>query len=161
MHFELTPSRVISFMIVALAFALLSPTLDSFSDVKNVSGYGAGISVDNTSVLNGFAIPDDTYTNGFRFRMRVTIDSPSENLLGVKFDDWSRDGGGGTIPVASNMLVNLSATTAGALSAGNAYGSNLSVVGDADNIAPGVQKDVYIWLKVPGSTVGGSYSTNY
>lgn len=154
-------AHIASIALVASAFALLSPTTGSLSGIANVFGYGAGLSVDSTTVLNGFAIADDTYTNGFKFRMRVTVDSALENRLQLKFNDWSKIGGGGTIPTASNMLVNLANTTAGAASAATTYGSSLSVGTDADSGSLWVQQDIYIWLKVPSSTVGGSYSTSY
>lgn len=79
----------------------------------------------------------------------------------MRFDDWSRVSGGGTIPAASNMQVNLANSTAGALPASNTYSSNLSVGADIDPVTPGIQQDVYIWLKVPTSTIGGAYSTSY
>lgn len=154
-------AHIASIALVASTFALLSPTTGSLSGVANVFGYGAGLSVDSTTVVNGFAIADNTYDNGFKFRMRVTVDSPSESNLKLKFNDWSKIGGGGTIPTASNMLVNLANTTAGALAATNSYGSALSLGADADSGSLGVQQDVYIWLKVPASTAGGSYSTSY
>lgn len=155
-------SHITSLAIVISAFVLLSPTMDNLSGANSVFGYGgAGISVDNTAVLNGYAVADDSYTNGFRFKMRVTVGSGAENLLGVRFDDWSKVGGGGSIPAVSNMQVNLANTTAGAIPAANTYGSNLSLGTDLDPGAPGIQQDVYVWLKVPTSTVGGAYSTSY
>lgn len=154
-------SHIASIAVVAASFVLLSPTAGTLGGVKSVFGYGAGLSVDNTSVLNGYAIADDTYTNGFRFKMRVTVDSPSENALQVRFNDWAKVGGGGSISTAGNMLANLTSTTAGAVSPATTYGSALSVGADLDPGAPGVQQDVYLWLKVPASTVGGAYSTSY
>ncbi len=158
---RLNSAHVVSLAIVASTFVLLSPTSGSLSGVASVFGYGAGISVDNTTVLNGYAVADDSYTNWFRFRMRVTIDSALENRLQVRFNDWAKLGGGGTIPTASNMVVNLSSTTVGAAAAATTYGSTLNVATDLDPATPGIQQDVYIWLKVPASTVGGSYSTSY
>ncbi len=154
-------AHMVSIAIVATAFVLLSPTSGSLSGVASVFGYGAGISVDSTAVLNGYAMADDSYTNGFRFRMRVTVDSALENTLQLKFADWAKIGGGGTIATASNMLMNLVGSTSGASAAATTYGSSLSVGTDLDLVAPGIQQDVYIWLKVPTSTVGGSYSTSY
>ncbi len=154
-------AHITSLVIVISAFVLLNPTLDNLSGTNSVFGYWAGISVNNTTILNGYAVADDTYSNGFRFKMRVTIASAAENLLWMRFDDWSRVSGGGTIPAASNMQVNLANSTAGALPASNTYSSNLSVGADIDPVTPGIQQDVYIWLKVPTSTIGGAYSTSY
>ena len=147
-------AHIASIAIVASTFALLSPTLGSLSSVESVFGYGAGISVDSTTVLNGFAIADNSYTNGFKFRMRVTVDSASENALQLRFNDWAKLGGGGTIATASNMLFNLSNSTTGAAAAANTYGSSLTVGSDLDAGTLGVQQDVYIYLKVPTTTVG-------
>ncbi len=154
-------AHVVSISIVAAAFVLLSPTSGSLSGVASVFGYGAGISVDNTTVINGYALADDTYGNGFKFRMRVTVDNPVENKLQLKFNDWAKVGGGGTISTTSNMIVNLANSVGTASAAGTTYGSILNVGADLDGAAPGVQQDVYVWLKVPASTVGGSYSTSY
>ncbi len=154
-------SHITSLAIVVSAFVLLSPTADNLSGTNKVFGYGAGISVDNTAVLNGYAVADDTYTNGFRFKMRVTVGSAAESLLKLRFDDWSKVGGGGTIASASNMQVNLANTTAGAVPAATTYSSNLPLGTDLDAGTPGIQQDVYVWLKVPTSTVGGAYSTSY
>ena len=151
-------AHVVSVFLVAAVFALLAPTS---SGVKSVFGYGAGLSVDNTTVLNGYAVADDSYANGFKFRMRVTVDSVHEDNLQLRFNDWSKVGGGGSIATSGNMLVNLSNSTAGAVAAANSYGSALTVGTDADSGSLGVQQDVYIWLKVPASTVGGAYSTSY
>lgn len=85
--------------------------------------------------------------------MRVTVDSALEDNLQVRFNDWAKVGGGGSIATSGNMLVNLSNSTAGALAAANSYGSSLAVGTDADSGSLGVQQDVYIWLKVPASTV--------
>lgn len=85
--------------------------------------------------------------------MRVTVDSALENKLQMRFNDWSKVGGGGSIATSGNMLVNLSNSTAGAISAANAYGSMLNAGADLDTGSLGVQQDVYIWLKVPTSTV--------
>ena len=46
-----TVSNILSIAILALAFSLLSPTTDSLSNIKKVYGYGAGLSVENISVL--------------------------------------------------------------------------------------------------------------
>lgn len=154
-------SHITSLVIVASAFVLINPTVDNLSGTNSVFGYGAGIAVDNTAVLNGYAVADDSYTNGFRFKMRVTVGSAVENLLKLRFDDWSKVGGGGTIAAASNMQVNLANTTAGAVPAATTYGSNLPLGADLDAGTPGIQQDVYVWLKVPVSTVGGAYSTSY
>ncbi len=154
-------AHVASIAIVVSTFALLSPSVGSLSGVQSVFGYGAGLSVDSTTVLNGFAVADDSYANGFRFVMRVTVDDPTEDNLQLKFADWSKLGGGGSITAGSNMLVNLISTTAGATAAGNAYAGDLAVGADLDVVAPGIQQDVYVYLKVPGSTVGGAYSSTY
>jgi hypothetical protein len=158
---RLNSAHVVSLSLVAAAFVLLSPTSGSLSGISSVFGYGAGISVDTTSVLNGYAVADDSYPNGFKFKMRVTIDNPAESSLFLRFNDWAKVGGGGTIPTASNMLVNLANSTSGAASAATSYGSALTAGTDLDPSAPGLQQDVYIWLKVPASTVGGAYSTSY
>jgi hypothetical protein len=141
-----------------LFFGLLAPSSDP---VKTVFGYGAGLSVDNTAVLNGYAVADNNYDNGFKFRLRITVDSQLENRLQVRFNDWSRIGGGGTIPTSGNMLASLSNSTAGAVSAATTYGSSIPVVADINTGSLGRQQDLYVWLKVPTSTVGGAYSTSY
>ncbi len=159
MFHKINISNIASMMVVIASLVLLSSTSDS--STARVYGYGAGISVDNTSVLNGYATADNTFPNGFQFKMRVTVDDPSENLLGLKFADWSKYGGGGSIPASTNMLVNLSNSTVWAESASTAYGTPLTVGADLDTNAPGVQQDVYVWLKVPNATPGWSYSTSY
>ncbi len=135
MHLQQNIGRIFSGMIVVASLALITPTLSGVGNVDSVFGYGAGLSVDNTTVLNGYAVADNSYDNGFKFRMRVTIDSALENGLALKFADWARDGGGGSIATSGNMLVNLSNTTAGAAAAANAYGSDMAVGSDVDPVA--------------------------
>lgn len=161
MYRKIQLAHIASILVVAASFVLLSPTTDSLSGIRTVFGYGAGVSVDNTAVLNGYAVADNSYNNGFLFRMRVTVDSVAENALQLRFNDWSKIGWGGTIPSAGNMLVNLANTTNSAVATASTYGSTLSVGADLDPAAPGVQQDVYVWLKVPTSTVGWAYSTTY
>lgn len=93
--------------------------------------------------------------------MRVTVGSGTESNLGLRFDNWSKVGGGGSIASTSNMQVNNANTIVGAVPAATTYGSPLALGADLDPGMPGVQQDVYVWLKVPAATVGGAYSTSY
>lgn len=82
---KLNLAHIVSLFLLLLLCLTLSPTVGLLSGVSSVFGYGVGLSVDSTSVLNGYAIADDSYTNGFRFRMRVTVDNPAESSLFSKF----------------------------------------------------------------------------
>jgi hypothetical protein len=158
---KVTFANVASIAIVAMAILLLSPTSEMTGGEKAYAAYGAGLSVDNSAVLKGYATADDSYSNGFLFRLRITVDSPLESDLRFRFNDWSKVGGGGTIATSGNMKVSSDLAGSSNVAAGTTYGSALPLGSDVDGVSPGVQKDVYVWLKVPSSTTAGAYSTNY
>jgi hypothetical protein len=121
----------------------------------------------NIQTRKSFAIADGNYTDGWEFQMNITVYNATETNLKMKFGDWI--GTSGRIAASGNMKIalvdNVTGVQAGTV--GVAVGNNytdqttaLSLV-DEDPIAPGIQETIYIYVKVPVSTAGGSYSTSY
>jgi hypothetical protein len=116
-------------------------------------------SVDTSAVANG------TYEDGWEYVFNITVPS-NEPDLAMKFADWLKDGGGGTIPVANNMRISSAqADNGGAtitLSAANTYSSPaLHITGDLNPSLDGKQVQVTVEVKVPSGTPNGSYTTTY
>jgi hypothetical protein len=84
----------------------------------------------------------------------------------MKFSNWLRTSGTGTIPVANNMRISsLQANNGGAtvlLTAPNTYSTpTLHMTGDTNLLMDGMQVDVTVEVAVPNGTPTGSYTTNY
>ena len=110
-------------------------------------------------MLRSYATADDTFADGFQFRLSVGIDNPSENHLRMRFNDWTSSTTG-SIHADNNMQISMAANGSNAVSVGNAYPTN-SLVSTATPTSTGITQDVYIFLKVPPSTAGGAYSTTF
>ena len=90
----------------------------------------------------------------------------SEQNLAMKFDNWLKTGGGGTIPVAGNMRISsLQANNGGAtilLASANTYSTpDLTMTGDLDLVMPGRQVEITVEVAVPNGTPNGAYTTSY
>lgn len=115
--------------------------------------------VDTTAIANG------SFASGWEYVFHITAPMNEENLA-MKFDDWLRTGGGGTIPVANNMRISsLQADNGGAtilLTAANVYSTpDLTMTGDLDLGMAGRQVEITVEVAVPNGTPNGSYTTNY
>jgi len=132
----------------------------------NTPAADSGIEV-SIQTIKPYAIADNTYADGWEFKFDITVNNPTETNLTMKFDDWF--GTGGALAALGNMKIALVDNAAGVdagtvgVAVGNAYtdqSSSLTLVDQDPNVG-GIQATIYVYVKVPVSTGGGSYSTSY
>ncbi len=115
--------------------------------------------IDTTATANG------SFTDGWKYVFHITAPMSEENIA-MKFNDWLKTGGGGTIPVANNMRISsLQADNGGAtilLTAANVYSTpDLHMTEDIDLVMDGRQVEITVEVAVPNGTPRGSYTTSY
>jgi hypothetical protein len=114
--------------------------------------------IDNTASAGG------GFEDGWAYLFHITAPEDEENLA-MKFDDWLRDGGGGTIPVANNMRISseqASSTDPVVLTAADTYSSpDLVMIEDLDEEEDGRQVEVLVEVQIPEGTPTGSYTTEF
>jgi hypothetical protein len=115
--------------------------------------------IDTTATANG------SFTDGWEYVFHITAPTSEENLA-MKFNNWLKTGGGGTIPVAGNMRISsLQANNGGAtilLTAANTYSTpDLTMTGDLDPVMLGRQVEITVEVAVPNGTPNGAYTTSY
>ena len=115
--------------------------------------------IDTTATANG------TFADGWKYVFHITAPSTEQNLA-MKFSDWLRTGGSGTILVANNMRISSAqANNGGAtilLTAANLYSTPaLHMTSDLDPVMAGRQVEITVDVAVPNGTPVGSYTTNY
>lgn len=111
------------------------------------------------------AVANGEFADGWRYVFNVTVPA-DEAELAMKFDDWLHSGGEHTLPVAGNMRISSDqADNDGAavtLDAADTYSSpTLTMTGDLDEDADGLQVQVAVEVAVPEGTYNGTYSTSY
>lgn len=115
--------------------------------------------IDTTATANG------SFTDGWEYVFHITAPT-SEQDIAMKFSDWLKTGGGGSIPVANNMRISsLQADNGGAtilLTAANTYSTpDLHMTGDLDPVMDGRQIEVTVEVAIPAGTPNGAYTTSY
>lgn len=115
--------------------------------------------IDTTAIANG------SFNDGWEYIFHITAPM-DEDELAMKFDNWLRTGGGGTIPVANNMRISSDqADNGGAtilLTAADVYSTpTLTMVGDLDPVMAGRQVQITVEVAVPNGTPNGAYTTSY
>lgn len=121
--------------------------------------------VDSIQTLDGTAVADGTFENGLEYAFLITIPL-NETNVSMRFSNWSRIGGGGTIPVANNMRIsspqaNNSGNTILITSANTYPSTSLNMTGDLDSSRSGKQVKIIVEVAVPSDTPNGNYSTSY
>lgn len=123
------------------------------------------LAVTGINTVTSTMTANDSYTSGGSWTFLVTVPT-TETSLSLKFGDWVS--GANSIAAANNMRVysaqssNATTTTSAiTITAANTYSTALTLTGDLDTVTPGRQVQVTVDLKVPTTTAGGSYSTNY
>lgn len=166
----------------SVVLSSLTPNTTYHFRVKSVDGSGnASVSDDQTFTttindtatlavtgidsVRSFATADNTFENGWKWTFHVTVPT-SETSFNMKFSDFVS--GSNNIPAGTNIRFysaqssNASdAITAIVIPATNTYSSNMVLSSDLSSATPGRQIDVTVEMRVPTSTVGGSYSTSY
>jgi hypothetical protein len=123
------------------------------------------LAVTSVNPVDTSAIADGTFENGWKFVFNVTIPTNEPNFA-MKFADWLKTGGGGTLPVANKMrLSSVQANNSGAtvlLTAANVYNSPMLVMTtDLDPVMPGRQVQITVDVAVSTGTPDGAYTTTY
>lgn len=115
--------------------------------------------IDTTATANG------SFGDGWEYVFHITAPMDEQDLA-MKFSDWTKTGGGDTIPVADNMRISSSqADNGGAtilLTAENVYSSpDLHMTEDLDPVMAGRQVEITVEVAVPNGTENGAYTTSY
>ncbi len=115
--------------------------------------------IDTSATANG------SFADGWEYLFRITMPMSEPNLA-MKFSNWTRNGGNGSIAVANNMRISsLQANNGGAtvlLTAADTYSTPaLHMTGDLNAIMAGRQVEVTVEVAIPAGTPSGNYTTNY
>ncbi len=130
----------------------------------NVGGTGV-LHVDSIESVDTDATADGTFANGWKYIFNITVPT-DETGVAMKFADWAKTGGGGTIPAANNIRISSpQADNSGAtvlLTAANTYSTpDLNMVTDLDPTTDGLQTKVTVEVAIPVGTTSGAYTTSY
>ncbi len=131
----------------------------------DVVGNDGVLEVTSVEMIDTQATANGSFTDGWEYVFHITAPMSEENLA-MKFNDWLKTGGGGTIPVANNMRISsLQADNGGAtilLTAQNVYSTpDLHMTGDLNPAMDGRQVEITVEVAVPNGTPNGSYTTSY
>jgi hypothetical protein len=129
-----------------------------------VHGNGT-LEVTSIDMVDSNAIANNTYEDGWKYVFNITVPS-NETDVSLKFADWTRTGGSGTIPAGSNMRISSpQANNNGAtvnITGANTYSTPvLTMTGDLDPNKDGKQVKVTVEVKIPTGTPNGAYTTSY
>jgi hypothetical protein len=144
------------------------PTYGTGSTTGEISGNVDGdveLVVTSVDMTKTTAIANGSFNDGWKYIFHITAPM-EEDKLSMKFDNWLRTGGGGTIPVANNMRISSlqadNSSTTILLTAANAYATpDLTMVGDLNPSMDGRQVQIIVEVAVPNGTPNGSYTTSY
>jgi len=121
--------------------------------------------VTGTDTVSSTATADNTYANGWKWVMHLTVPD-NEDAFHIKFSDWVMNSST-SFATANNVRV-YSAQSSNANSQGtaitetsNGYSGWLYLTGDASTTTPGRQIDLTIEVKIPVGTPSGSYTTTF
>lgn len=123
------------------------------------------LQVTSIEMIKTDATANGTFSDGWKYVFHITAPSNEQNLA-MKFDDWMRTDGNGTIPVGGNMRISsLQADNSGAtilLTDTDTYSTpHLHMVSDLDPTTAGRQVEIMVEVAVPNGTPNGSYTTSY
>jgi methionine-rich copper-binding protein CopC len=134
----------------------------------DVTGGGSASStvalhVDSIEQIRDTATAGGGYANGWVWVFHITVPT-DETSLAMKFDDWTRNGGGDSIAAADDMRISsdqAASTSPVSITAAGTYSTDLSLTGDTDPSTPGRQIEVKVEMQVPSDTMNGTYTTAY
>jgi hypothetical protein len=116
------------------------------------------------------AIADNTYANGWSFTFDITLGSTSSNATdvnatAVRIANWTRVGGSETITTSGNTIMNYTdaSGTARTYYVSHNYNTTDTIypLQDLDGRSQPINGTVTIYVKIPASTVPGTYSTTF
>ena len=161
----LTPGRVYFYRVKSTANGKTS-----YSQIFTFTTAPAdtGLTVESIGATQTFATPDDTYTNGFAWTFNVTVNNPAETNVALKFAQWASGANllnaGGNMEYSTDNSTCTGGDTATCknITTNATYGPNINVSSiDLDSTRGGRQIKLYVKMKVPAATPGGSYSSSY
>ena len=124
---------------------------------------GGVLSVDSIVPVHTSGTADGTYADGWSYIFNITVPTTEPNLS-MKFSDWL-DANSDLLPVAGNMRISSAQASDSApvtITAANTYSSPaLDMVGSVSTSTPGLHVQVLVEVKIPLTTINGSYTTNY
>jgi methionine-rich copper-binding protein CopC len=131
----------------------------------NVEGSNGVLAVTSIDSVDTTATANGSFADGWKYIFHITAPTNEQNLA-MKFSNWLKTGGGGTIPVANNMRISSAqADNAGAtilLTAADTYSTPaLHMTSDLNTVMVGRQVEVTVEVAVPAGTPDGAYTTNY
>ena len=134
-------------------------------DVTGGSSPNGTLAVTSVEALDTTATADGTFENGWKYVFNITVPDDETNLA-MKFSDWSSAPAGNSIAAANNIRISSpQANNGGAtvlITAANTYSTpELTMTGDLNAGMAGKQVKVTVEVKVPSTTVNGSYTTTY
>lgn len=139
-------------------------SINSGSIGGDVIGGNAPLMVTSVIPVDTSAIADGTFENGWKFLFNITVPY-NEQDIGMRFADWVRTNGFGTIPVANRIRIssNQSANNSWSLIPGsNMYSvPPLHLIGDLDQSRPGRQVQIAVEAAIAPGTQNGAYTTSY
>jgi len=142
-------------------FVKNSQTIYSAPLMFTTASASTGLSIDSIQTIKSYATTDDTYANGWKWKFNVTLNDLTETGLAMKFDKWLS--GTNTLDAANNMRYSVDDATWTTIIANGTYPTtniDVSAINNNTNIG-GRQVTIYVEMKVPTGTTGGSYSTSY
>jgi hypothetical protein len=130
-----------------------------------VIGGEGELAVTSVETLDGTAIADNTYENGWKFRFNITVPT-DENGVAMKFANWDIDGvATDSIATANNMRISsaqaVSETPVTVTGADTYTIPDLDINEDLNPSLDGLQIQVLVEVKIPAGTTNGSYTTSY
>ncbi|MFA4917561.1 MAG: Ig-like domain-containing protein, partial [Syntrophales bacterium] len=144
----------------------------TYSDILSftTSADTTNIAVDGITMIKSYATADATYANGWKWAVNISVWNTAETNFKLKLTDFAS--GSNTIAISGNVRVGLTNEATGASDAtieaateaiGNAFtdqATALTLV-DSDPNKGGIQDTVYLYVQVPVSSAGGSYTSSY
>jgi hypothetical protein len=124
------------------------------------------LAIGTAVMIKSDGLADDSYENGWEWKLRITLPT-NENAMALKFANWIS--GVNTLLAGGNMRYYSeqiddgigSVDTPVEITAANTYPDNIVIINDADASVAGIQTDIHIQVKIPATTVGGSYSSAF
>ncbi len=124
------------------------------------------LAIGTAVMIKSDGLADDSYENGWEWKLRITLPT-NENAMALKFANWIS--GVNTLLAGGNMQYYSEQIDAGTgsvaapveITTANTYPDNIVITNDADLSVAGIQTDIHIQVKIPTTTVGGSYSSAF
>ncbi|MFA6520415.1 MAG: hypothetical protein WCT44_02280 [Candidatus Paceibacterota bacterium] len=123
------------------------------------------LEVTSVETIDSSATANGTFEDGWEYVFNITVPT-DETHLAMKFADWAKTGGGGTIAAANNIRISSpQADNAGAtvlITAANTYSSpTLNMITDLNPSMDGIQVKVTVETSIPVGSATGAYTTSY